>query len=142
MNTLELIEPEKRTLNGENIIRLPYGLLGFERVKNYVLLSKPHEEPFMWLQMLDEARQAFLVVSPFLVTPDYQPDIAEIDVKFLELTDPADALVVNIVTLRGNGQATINLKGPLVINRHTLVGKQVIPDNAAQYSLHHPLPVS
>ena len=142
MNTLELIEPEKRTLNGENIIRLPYGLLGFERVKNYVLLSKPHEEPFMWLQMLDEARQAFLVVSPFLVTSDYQPDIAEIDVKFLELTDPADALVVNIVTLRGNGQATINLKGPLVINRHTMVGKQVIPDNAAQYSLHHPLPVS
>ncbi len=142
MNTLELIEPEKRTLNGENIIRLPFGLLGFERVKNYVLLSKPHEEPFMWLQMLDEGRQAFLVVSPFLVLPDYQPDIAEADVKFLELTDPADALVFNIVTLRGNGQPTINLKGPLVINRHTMIGKQVIPDNAAKYRLHHPLPVS
>lgn len=142
MNTLELIEPEKRTLNGESIIRLPYGLLGFERVKNYVLLTRPHEEPFMWLQMLDEARQAFLVVSPFLVLPNYQPDIAEGDVKFLELNDPADALLVNIVTLRGNGQATINLKGPLVINRHTMVGKQVIPDNAANYSLHHPLPVS
>jgi flagellar assembly factor FliW len=74
--------------------------------------------------------------------PDYQPDIAEADVKFLELTTPADALLVNIVTLRGDGQATINLKGPVVINRHTMVGKQVIPNNAAQYSLHHPLPVS
>ena len=142
MNTLELMEPETRTLPGESIIRLPYGLLGFERVKNYVLLTRPHEEPFMWLQMLDEARQAFLVVSPFLVLPGYQPDIAEGDVKFLELNDPADALLVNIVTLRDNGHATINLKGPLVINRHTMVGKQVIPNNAAQYSLHHPLPVS
>ncbi len=142
MNTLELIETEKRGVNAENIIRLPYGLLGFERIKNYVLLSKPQEEPFMWLQMLDEGRKAFLVVSPFLVLPDYQPDIAEDDVKFLELTDPADALLVNIVTLRGNGQATINLKGPVVINRHTMVGKQVIPNNAMQYEVQHPLPVS
>jgi flagellar assembly factor FliW len=142
MNTLELIETEKRGVNAENIIRLPYGLLGFERIKNYVLLSKPQEEPFMWLQMLDEGRKAFLVVSPFLVLTDYQPDIAEEDVKFLELTDPADALLVNIVTLRGNGQATINLKGPVVINRHTMVGKQVIPNNAMQYEVQHPLPVS
>jgi flagellar assembly factor FliW len=142
MNTLELIEPEKRALHGENIVRLPYGLLGFERVKNYVLVTRPQEEPFVWLQMLDEARQAFLVVSPFLALPDYQPDIAEEDVKFLELTTPDDALLVNIVTLRRNGQATINLKGPVVINRHTMVGKQVIPNNAAQYSLDHPLPVS
>ena len=144
MNTLELIEPEKRGVHVENIIRLPYGLLGFERIKNYVLLSKPHEEPFMWLQMLDEGegRKAFLVVSPFLVLPDYQPDIAEDDVKFLGLIDPADALVFNIVTLHGNGQATLNLKGPVVINRHTMVGKQVIPNNATQYNVQHPLPVS
>ena len=144
MNTLELelIEPEKRAVNVEDILRLPYGLLGFERVKNYVLLTRPQEEPFMWLQMLDEARQAFLVVSPFLVLPDYQPDIADGDVKFLDLTSSSDALLVNIVTLRRNSQATINLKGPIVVNRNTMVGKQVIPNNAAQYSLHHPLPVS
>jgi flagellar assembly factor FliW len=142
MNTLELIEPEKRTLNGENIIRMPYGLLGFEGVKNYVLLSRPHEEPFRWLQMLDQGRHAFLVVSPFLVLPDYQPDIADEDARFLQLIDPADALVVNIVTLRGKGHATINLRGPVVINRHSMVGKQVIPNNASQYGLHHPLAVS
>ncbi len=142
MNTLELIEPEKRTLNGENIIRMPYGLLGFEGVKNYVLLSRPHEEPFRWLQMLDQGRHAFLVVSPFLVLPDYQPDIADEDARFLQLINPADALVFNIVTLRGKGHATINLRGPVVINRHSMVGKQVIPNNASQYGLHHPLAVS
>ncbi|HUD49601.1 MAG TPA: flagellar assembly protein FliW [Candidatus Baltobacteraceae bacterium] len=142
MNTLELIEPETRALNGKNIIRFPYGLLGFERVKNYVLLSRRHEEPFSWLQMLDEARHAFLVVSPFLVLGEYEPRITEEDVKFLELTVPTDALLVNIVTLRGNGRATINLKGPVVINRLTMVGKQIIPDNATQYSLNHPLPVT
>jgi flagellar assembly factor FliW len=142
MNTIELIEPERRTLNDEHIVRLPYGLLGFERFKNYVLLIRPQEEPFLWLQMLDGARHAFLVVSPFVVLPDYQPDIPEEDVQFLGLTTPADAQLVGIVTLRGPGRATINLKGPIVINRNTNLGKQIIPNNAANYSVRHPLPVS
>ncbi len=142
MKTLEIIEPEKRAVSGENVIQLPFGLLGFEAVKNYVLLSNPGEEPFMWLQMLDGTHQSFLVVSPFLVYTEYQPDIAAEDTGFLGLSSSADALVVNIVTLRGGGQATVNLKGPIVINRHTLIGKQVIPNNVAEFTLRHPLPVA
>ncbi len=141
MKTLELIETEKPATRSEEAVLLPLGLLGFERVKNYALLTKPEEEPFLWFKMLDGAKQAFLVVSPFLVVPDYQPDISVEDVEFLGLSSPGEALVLNIVTLRGNGQATVNLKGPIVINRYTLIGKQVIPNNATQYSLRHPLPV-
>jgi flagellar assembly factor FliW len=142
MKTAELIEPPTAGEIGQTLIQLPYGLLGFERVKNYVLVDNPKEEPFLWLQMLDNGRKAFLVVSPFLVKPDYQPDIPADDVEFLGLSNPEDALVYNICTIRGPGQATINLKGPVVINRHTLIGKQVIPNNAAQFALCHPLPVA
>lgn len=143
MKTEEVLEPQKTVAtNGQTLIKLPYGLLGFERAKNYALLANPHEEPFLWLQMLDNGRKAFLVVSPFLVMPEYLPDIPADDVEFLGLADPSDALVYNICTLRGPGKATINLKGPIVINRHTLIGKQVIPNNAAQYGLCHTLPVS
>jgi flagellar assembly factor FliW len=143
MKTEELIvEPKKQYVVNQSLIQLPYGLLGFEKVKNYVLLANPQEEPFLWLQMLDAARKAFLVVSPFFVMPDYQPDIPADDVEFLGLAEPTDALVYNICTLRGPGKATINLKGPVVINRHTLIGKQVIPNNAMKYALTHPLPVA
>lgn len=142
MKTAELMEPETRMVSGENIIQLPDGLLGFESVKNYVLLAHPHEEPFMRLRMLENGNKAFLVVSPFLVAPDYQPDLATEDVESLGLSNPADALVVSIVTLRGKNAATVNLKGPIVINRHTLVGKQVIPNNASRFALNHPLTVS
>lgn len=146
MNTEALLEPQSQKAaarTGDQIIvQLPFGLLGFERVKKYVLLANPQEDPFLWLQMLEGPRKAFLIVSPFLVMPEYQPDIPSDDVAFLELTEPADALVFNICTLRGPGRATINLKGPLVINRHTMTGKQVIPNNAAQYPLNHPLPVA
>ena len=142
MNTEALLEPQTESLRGQIVIELPFGLLGFETVKRFVLLANPKEDPFIWLQMLEGPRKSFLLVSPFLVMPDYQPDIPTDDVEFLELTEPADALVFNICTLRGPGRATINLKGPIVINRHTMIGKQVIPNNAAHYALTHPLPVA
>jgi flagellar assembly factor FliW len=142
MNTLELMAPEAGAAIGKEVIRFPDGLLGFEGVKNYVLLTRPEEEPFLWLQMLGDAKRAFLVVPPHFILADYQPDLSELDVEFLELADPSEAFVLNIVTLRGPGRATANLRGPLVINRRTLIGKQVIPVNAAQYAIQHPLPTA
>lgn len=121
-------------------VHLPLGLLGFEQIKEYVLVSNPDESPFKWLQVPGNGGLAFLVVNPFEVLPDYQPDIGDEDVRFLALDSPGDALLYNIVTLHPGGRATVNLKGPIVLNRHGLRGKQVIPTNAFQYALQHPLP--
>lgn len=138
MKTVELDEPQKLPVKNENVISMPLGLLGFEQVKKYVLLVTPEEQPFMWLQMLETANQGFVVVQPSLVLPSYAPDIAQADIEFLNIQSSADALVLNIATVR-NGQATVNLKGPIVINRHTLIGKQCIPTNVADFSLQHPI---
>jgi flagellar assembly factor FliW len=142
MNTLEEMPTKQRATNDSEVIQLPYGLLGFERVQDYRLLTRPEEEPFMWFQMVGERKQAFLVVPPHFVLANYRPDLSELDVAFLELKDPSDAFVLNIVTMRGHGEATVNLKGPIVINRRTLIGKQVIPVNAAEYAIRHPLPLA
>jgi flagellar assembly factor FliW len=146
MNTLELMEPGKPATTSANrakeVVVLPYGLLGFEHVKNYTLLTKADEAPFLWFQMLQDPKHAFLVLPPGVAIPDYQPDLDDQDVEFLELNDPSDAFILNIVTLRGAGKATVNLKGPVVINRRTWIGKQVIPTNAVQYPTRHPLALS
>lgn len=134
-------DTELLTVKPENIIKMPLGLMGFEHVTQFVLLSKPEEDPFRWLQVLDDSNLAFLVVSPFDVLPTYQPDISDEDARFLGLNSPQDAMVLCIITLRGRETATVNLKGPIMLNRFTLVGKQVVINNAAQYSLQHPLPV-
>jgi flagellar assembly factor FliW len=142
MKTVTSNEPEPLIVKHENVIQLPLGLLGFEHIKKYVLFANEKEQPFMWLQMLDAPGQAFLVIQPGLVIPAYAPDISKDDAAFLGLSSPADALLINIVTLRGVSQATVNLKGPIVLNRHTLVGKQVIPLNAVEFNLRHPLPAA
>lgn len=139
MKTAELNEQTALTIKSENVIELPSGLLGFEQIKKYVLLSTPEEAPFLWLQMLDDPNLAFLVVSPCAVVADYQPEISDEDSEYLGLQSPRDAIVFNIVTTRQDGKTTVNLKGPIVINRFTLVGKQLVPKNAADYSLTHEL---
>ena len=142
MKCAETIETEMPALVPGNQLRLPMGLLGFEQIKDYVLLVNPAEEPFAWLQVEANASLAFVVVDPFLVMPAYQPDIPQPDVDFLGLKQPSDALLLNIVTVHGPNRATVNLKGPIVVNRLTHVGKQVILANAAEYSVQHPLPVT
>lgn len=132
---------EPVTEKRESTIQFPTGLLGFENVKNYVLLADPEEAPFAWLQMGREPNLSFLVVSPMYVCADYNPDVSEEDIELLGVTNGDDVLVFNIVTLHKDGSATVNMKGPIMINRQTLVAKQVVPANAADYSIQHPLNV-
>jgi flagellar assembly factor FliW len=106
------------------------------------LLVSPGEAPFLWLQMDEEPQLAFLVISPAVILESYHPDLSSEDAEFLGLVQAQDAMVFNIVTMHQDGSATVNLKGPIVVNRQTLTGKQVIPLNAAEFSLQHPLPVA
>ncbi|HEX3624931.1 MAG TPA: flagellar assembly protein FliW [Verrucomicrobiae bacterium] len=135
-------ETEAAPASAGNQIRLPAGILGFEHIKEYVLLANPAEMPFAWLRPAESAPLAFVVINPFYAMPDYAPDVPDADVEFLGLKEPADALLFSIVTLQGSNRASLNLKGPIVVNRHTHIGKQVIIANASNYSVEHPLPVA
>jgi flagellar assembly factor FliW len=136
---VEQIQPAQESTPNQGLLTLPMGLLGFEQHKRYALLASPEEAPFLWLQMAGDPNLSFLVVSPSAVVDSYQPDLCDEDVAFLGLEQAQDALIFSIVTVHPDGQATVNLKGPIVVNRRTLVGKQVIPRNAANYSLQFPL---
>src|ERR1700753_3383926 len=120
-----------------NQVRLPLGLLGFESIKEYLLLADPAEKPFAWLRVAGNQSLAFVVIDPFVVLPEYKPDIPQADVDFLGLKAPSDALLLCIVTIHDHNLATMNLKGPVVVNRHSHIAKQVIIANATQYSVDH-----
>lgn len=142
MKTAETIELEAPVLRDQDVIHLPLGLLGFERIKDYLWIESPGEMPFRWLQALHDPSLTFLAVPPFDVFSEYAPDISEDDVAFLGLSCPMDAQMFVIVTLRPGGRATANLKGPIVVNRFTKIAKQAVLINAAEYPLQYPLPVA
>lgn len=142
MDSVVSTDPQTLPVAHESVIQIPLGLLGFERIKEFVAMVDPAEEPFFWLQVPNDPGLAFLVVPVELILPDYRPDVTADDVEFLGLAGPEDGWILTIVTIRGPNRVTMNLKGPIVVNRRTLKAKQVIPMNAAEYSVQHPLPVA
>lgn len=142
MDAVATIDSAPPATAGGQTVRLPLGLLGLERIKEYVLLADPAEEPFQWLQAKDEPALAFVVISPQPIFPGYLPEISNEDAQYLGAAGSEELTLLCIVTLQDAHRATVNLKGPLVVNRRTWLAKQIIPSNAAEFSVQHPLPVA
>ena len=122
-------------------LRLPEGLVGFPEHKSFELLYTPDELPFIWLRMHGPDPLHFVVIEPGGIIPDYELELFDEDAAFLGITESADAMVLNIVTVKPGQQATatVNLAGPLIVNRRTGIAKQCVLANYARYSAHHPL---
>lgn len=123
------------------IIRLPQGLVGFPEHTSFELLFHPEQLPFRWLRLLGPESIHFVVIEPAGIIPDYELELFDEDAEFLGIASAADALVLNIVAVSRTqpATATVNLVGPIVINKHTGVAKQVVLSNHARYSARHPL---
>lgn len=104
------------------------GLPGFPDHRRFTLTRWGDEDsPFSLLEATDDDALRFVVVPPELFFPAYAPVLSDDDVARLGLTEPGDAIVLVVVSLgAGPADATANLLGPVVINRHTLVAAQVV----------------
>ncbi len=121
---------------------LSKGLIGFPDEHQYELLVNAEELPFMWIRAANLHELGFIVIEPSQFLEDYEVEIADDDVAEVGIESPEDALVLNIVTLRDGEDiesATANLVGPILLNRKTLVGKQVIVSNHMKFSMKHPI---
>jgi flagellar assembly factor FliW len=136
-----LVTETTAPLAGNNF-KLPQGLIGFSDYTMGELLYMPEHLPFLWLKLHRAADSVhFVVIEPGGLIPDYTPELFDADAEALELRDPSEAMLLNIVTLRHQNplEATVNLVGPIVMNRRTRVGRQLVIANYSQYGAHWPL---
>mgnify|MGYP001343457041 CR=1 FL=1 len=111
----------------QELLTLPFGLIGFPDYKEFVLLDHEDESPFRWLQSLDDPAIAFVVMDPYVFKPDYDIDLSAQEKQSLELTKVEDALALVILTLPEDWrETTANIKAPLIFNRRTRKGRQII----------------
>lgn len=103
------------------------GIIGFEKLKRYVILSKTTNAPLRWLQSVDEPGLAFIIISPFIFKPDYLPVVEPQDLKTLKLKDVRESEVLTIVVVPENPRDMVaNLMAPIVINPKLCIGKQIV----------------
>ena len=124
-----------------NEITLPLGLIGFAAYRQAELLYLSDHLPFLWMKLRGPDTIQFIVIEPGGIIPNYEPEIFDGDAEQLGIRDPAEAMILNIVTLLRQQpvEATVNLVGPIVVNRRTRVGRQLVISNYSRYSAHHSL---
>jgi flagellar assembly factor FliW len=121
-------------------ISFPAGLPGFPEARRFQLAPwGAVETPFMLMTAVDDPDTGFVVVAPWVFYPDYQFDLDTATTERLALNEPEDAVVFCVVTLRDRpADATLNLLGPIVVNRHTLEAAQIVLPSSG-YSVRAPL---
>ncbi|MEA5136628.1 MAG: flagellar assembly protein FliW [Candidatus Fimivivens sp.] len=117
--------------------RLP--ILGFEEQKQFVILYDDEMgDALGWLQSIDDRDVCFIIIDPHTVFDTYKPSIASSVLNKLELSKQEDAVLRNLVVIPSQtGEATVNLKSPLVINPAKKLAAQVILEQ--DYSVRTPL---
>lgn len=117
----------KMVIDESRIITMRGGLLGFDHLKQYVLLTQNKMTPFWWFQSTDDGRTAFVVINSFAISPDYEPIIPDNDVRLLEISHSDDVLLLSVVTISSNPiSITANLRAPIVINVKRRLGRQIV----------------
>jgi flagellar assembly factor FliW len=121
----------------------PAGMPGFPRAHLFQLAPiGDARSPFLLLISTDDPSARFVVVSPWVFHSDYEFVLDDADVERLGLRDARDAMVFCMATLRDTPRAaTLNMVGPIVINRRTLEGAQVVVP-AIGFGLRAPLAVA
>ena len=124
-------------------INFPAGMPGFPNAHSFELAPwGPAGSPFMLLSSADDADVGFVVVPPWVFYPDYEFELDAGTAERLTLTAAEDAVVFAVVTLRDRPEdSTLNLLGPIVVNRVTHEAAQVVLPSAG-YSVRAPLAIA
>jgi len=123
-------------ISERQVITFPIGIFGFEDFHRYALLDSG-QPPFYWLQSLDEAGLAFIIVNPYVFRPDYVLDVPGEDLAGIEYESDEDVLVFAIVTIpEDEMRMSANLQGPVIINRVRQLGRQSISLNQSWKTKH------
>jgi len=124
-------------------ITFPAGLPGFPDAHRFVVAPwGPAGSPFLLLSSMEDADVGFVVVPPWVFYPEYDFELDSGTAERLALAGAEDAVVFAVVTLREQPEdSTLNLLGPIVVNRFTHEAAQVVLPSAG-YSVRAPLAIA
>ena len=114
---------------------LPEGLIGMNELKRFRGIIEK-DMPFIELRSLEEAHLGFWAMDPFPFVDHYSIEISDDDVDALGIKEGLDGFFLTLATMN-KSNITLNLMAPILINRKTQQGKQVVLGNYKNYSARH-----
>lgn len=115
------------TVQEDEIIQIPKGLLGFPDYTKFCLVDPADETLILWLQSIENPDIAFPVLEPKIFRPDYAARLSAAELRELRLDNVNQSAVFSVLTIPNDvTQMTANLKAPLVINLKEQLARQVV----------------
>jgi flagellar assembly factor FliW len=120
------------------IIWMVRSLLGFEDYKRFIIITLKGQEPFKWLQSLDDPNLAFLALDPLYFMSDYVVEVNPKDIALLGAKDVKHIVTLVLVTIPSGqpDKMSANLQGPVIINTQNMQGAQLVLGDS-NYSTRH-----
>lgn len=112
------------------IINFEDGILGFEDVKDYILVYEDENKTIWYLEGAQDGNPSIVVVDPTLFRKDYAPILSQADAEYFKNASDSLCFLCVAVLKEDITQSVINLKSPIVIDSEAKKGRQVIVENA------------
>ena len=126
-------------LDEKDVILFEKGIPGFEDLKKFTFLPMEDNAVMYFLQSVENDFLCFIVVSPFVIEPDYDIELNADVIGSLEIEKPEDVQLFAIMNIAEKlKDSTVNLRAPLVVNLKNNKGVQVVLDND-KYHIKHKL---
>jgi len=105
-------------------------LLGFDNLNKFEILDVEANPLFKEINSTEDENISFLSISPFDVDEDYEIDLSDSDIADLEIENPEDVILLNIITLRESlATSTVNMRAPIVLNINKELASQIVIQN-------------
>src|SRR3954449_1265406 len=116
-----MIDAQEEIVTDTVEITFPAGLPGFPHAHVFHLAPWGGEgTPFSLMTSVDDPDVGFVVVEPWVFYPGYEFELDKGTADRLALAEPGDSIVLCVGTLGELAEeATVNLLGPIVVNRYT-----------------------
>mgnify|MGYP001225718610 CR=1 FL=1 len=123
----------------EATLTFPEGMIGFEYLRDFIVMPNEKEGPLFWIQSVNDPMIAFVVTDPTNFFLEYRvvPDRSERET--LGIGDEDECFALAVVTVGEDRSITLNLAAPLLFTPKTNRALQVVVESG-KYDTKTPLP--
>ncbi len=113
------------------VLHFSEGLLGFESLRDFVVMANVKEGPLFWIQSCEDPEIAFVLTDPtnFYLEYKVMPDTSERTKLGMHEGEVSHTLVV--VTVHEGGKITLNMAAPLLYSVSNNRALQVVLEKSA-----------
>lgn len=119
----------------------PEGLIGFEHLRDFIVMPNAKEGPLFWIQSVDDPQIAFVLTDPTNFFLDYRVVPGERECQKLGIAPGDESHALVVVTVPPDRKITLNLQAPILFAPATNRALQIILEKS-EYQTRTPLPAT